>query len=290
MSAPSVPRATPRFLRALAETESADTHKIVFVGTSAYPVAVPREATPAPCMPLLIPQQAFNLALRKVLPEEYTRGLHFPCVEDILNSTPLCEFWAFLAESTQIDEVRSTFAGHRQPHKFSRAHNEDRQKGAAYVNEEIRPIFGYGHDADSQFSAVQSICSSPYLPWNYPADANAELRFAAAISVATTDLPGHRRQIQAALQELSDRCRGLTDRLRSHQPPTVRRVAGNVNLGLMAVLSTFTCWPGLQVRREVDHRIPHSRQHGPYSRLPPPAGPGAARRGRAAQNGRAGAR
>ena len=57
-----------------------------------------------------------------------------------------------------------------------------------------------------------------------------------------------RQCITCAIDDLSIRCADLDRQLRKQQPPSVRRVAGKISIGLMTVLSLLMQWP--------DHQLP----------------------------------
>ena len=71
-----------------------------------------------------------------------------------------------------------------------------------------------------------------------------DLQFAAQDTTRNlNNLEHHRLETMSAIAELTWRCLPLAEKLRSYQGLTVRRVAGDINLGLVAVLCVVCRWP-----------------------------------------------
>ena len=76
-----------------------------------------------------------------------------------------------------------------------------------------------------------------------------DLAFAATTAIQeAAHLQAYRECTSRALHTLSARCSGLDTQLRKQQPQTVKRVAGKVAVGLIAVMALLMQWP--------DHQLP----------------------------------
>ena len=182
--------------------------------------------------------------LRKLFPSEWLCDFKMPYVEDLANDEVFLAFrlwrkaeglhsegwiapdWSCLQAKASLDAAQG---------QQSRVH---------IAKDAFPPIIDPSLTKDEHFQQAAQLGCSRACPWHAEACVDADLRFAATKTVERLeDLREFRRGVGAVVGCLSSRCEKLTAVLRRHQPPTVRAVAGDVHIGLIAVLVVLTCWP-----------------------------------------------
>ncbi len=80
-------------------------------------------------------------------------------------------------------------------------------------------------------------------PWSLRAAVDLDLAFAAGQTVAyALTIRARHQHLRGMFRELSRRCRPLSGHLRWFQPTHVKRVAGKLSLGLVAVACLLMLW------------------------------------------------
>lgn len=187
-------------------------------------------------------QPSMDAALRGLFPSGWTQGFRMPNLEDIVNVAPFTCFADWLEANDISLSEGSSWANSAGP--GWRAAALGQQRGALHSAAQIEPLVGFGLSKAEHLARAQDLARRGKSPWTEIAAADNDLRFAAADLLANRNrLREHRQATRKAFSELADRCAPLTTQLRQFQPPSVKRIAGNVNLGLVAVLVILMAWP-----------------------------------------------
>ena len=181
--------------------------------------------------------------MRSYFPDDWINH-EFPWLEDLVNNEQLSG-WRRHSEQETVQSMVSTHAACTG----QTAQALDKQRGGVHSKHQCTPLIGWGIEAEAAFTACTSMVQDGRNPWNHTTPVTADLDFAAQQVIQhAPNLLAFRECTSSALEELSVRCTGLDKQLRQHQPPTVRRVAGKISVGLMTVSSLLMHWP--------DHQLP----------------------------------
>ena len=104
-------------------------------------------------------------------------------------------------------------------------------------------------------------------PTEHPGIEDADLQFAAfAMCRSYRRLAGVREEALAALKELKHRWRPVTSHLRKLQPPTVRRVTAERDIGLLGILIVLPHWPDVAYALDLIQGFP-TVGYAPWCRI-----------------------
>ena len=126
-----------------------------------------------------------------------------------------------------------------------------KQRGSTGSKHAIDPVVGFGLSKIPRYRAALSCAKDRQDPWHRAGSMPADFRFAAEQTASRVDrLRSTRQRPKGFLRDLSARTKGLSAALREQQSPNVRRVAGKLALGLVAVIVLLILWPdGTMPRR-----------------------------------------
>ena len=106
--------------------------------------------------------------------------------------------------------------------------------------------------AEEHYLKACSIADASCIPSFRYRESCLDLTFAATQTVSCAKcLAESRRATTAAVKELADRCKPLTEQLRQFQPPSVAIVTAGINLGLVCMLVVAMQWPDSNLPRRM---------------------------------------
>ncbi len=196
------------------------------------------------------PKAAFAEAMRALMPVA-ARSFAIPFVEDLINGNPFTCFAAWL-ESVGVDstaEQPPTRAGD-QTRSLIRL-SEGRKDGPFTSKMAAQQSVSFGLTKERHLKEAVDAADRSGLPLDRYEFLERDLRFAAVRTVVCREsIRKHREAAVRASEALVERLGPLSSQLRGLQPPTVRAVAGAMDLGLLAALGVILRWPDIELIRD----------------------------------------
>ena len=201
------------------------------------------EESPPPVVRRRWPQEVVVGAFRRLFPASVFDGFRFPMVEDLLGGEPFTGFADWKRQRGERDdvalgprilttrEIRAGRAGMGQ------------QQGAVTHKAALPPLLSHQLGPGEHFLEARRVAASPSPLERDPAG-DEDIRYAAErICAPAAALAAARLEHLAALEELRDRWRPVTARIRAAQCPTVAAVTKDRDLGLLALAVVLLAWP-----------------------------------------------
>ncbi len=196
------------------------------------------------------PQEGIQQALRGILPPLLVDA-HIPFIEDIINAPPFTSFLDWLDE---CGEPSWTMQGPswnyiRKP-AWQRV-AEGRQDGAFSSKKAVSQVVSYGLEKYEHLERAIASAKERGFPLDDSLGFDKDVRFAAFATVQNrSTLRKFRQGNVVAVNHLARRLHPLAEQLKQLQPPTVRSVAGDMNLALVAVLLIILQWPDIDLVKD----------------------------------------
>ncbi len=195
------------------------------------------------------PQESLAAAVRALLPRRVA-DLRVPFIEDIVNSPPFTLFEEWLESDYGEAELEQPPMWCGRGGRSMLRLTEGRQDGAFGSKMAAPPVVEFGLQKERHLARACEYVQTFGFPLDSMELIDSDLRFAAEWTVAHRgDLRAHRKSVVRAVKHLAERLAPLTSQLRAAQPPTVRAVAGTMDLGLLAVLCVLLRWPDVELIR-----------------------------------------
>ncbi len=193
------------------------------------------------------PQEGIQHAIRRILPLQASDA-KLPFIEDLVNASPFSDYAEWLEERGE-----ATWTTQEPSWNFIRKPAwqrvlEGRQDGSFSSNKAAPPLVGFGLTKDEHLCAAVDAARDRGFPLDDALGIDMDIQFAACMTVRHRgSLRKFRQTAATAITHLAHRLEPLADQLRSLQPPTVRAVAGDMNLALVAVLIVLLQWPDVNL-------------------------------------------
>ena len=196
------------------------------------------------------PQEHIDKVFRKMFPKEWTDGLKFPFIEDLVNAG------CFVAWIEWLDR-RGIEVREQKPPKHMKAADRGlyeafmgAQAGAMTSKKAVKAMISAEITKDQHYAEAIRKASLSELPDLEAIDFNEDLSFAAAETVRSRkDLRSRRQRDARALSELASRMRQADQHLKKFQPPEIAGVAGKVAVAFIAVVCIIIRWPDWRLPR-----------------------------------------
>ena len=110
------------------------------------------------------PQAAVDGVLRKLFPENLTRGCRVPNLEDLINSSPFTDYHKFLERRGLDADLQAGPTGMAEFRKGWRRAAEGEQKGTLFTAGGPEQVVSLGLTADAHFEAALQAATSEAFP------------------------------------------------------------------------------------------------------------------------------
>ena len=194
------------------------------------------------------PQWGLDAAIRSLFPDEWTRGVQIPVLDDLVNCAPFTTFPEFL-ESHDLNADGPL--GPTPVTSYSRGQRrlaEGDQRGSFFAAGAVAQIVPLGLTADSNFSAAASYARQWRFSMNQGLAVETDLQCAAAWTVANVDtLADARTSCYKAVVALAERLQPLSLHLRQRQQGAVAKVAAKMHVAFLAVAVILLQWPDVSL-------------------------------------------
>eukprot|EP00971_Amphidinium_carterae_P030486 599688-Amphidinium_carterae.1 len=170
-------------------------------------------------VPLLFPQDAINRYLAKAFPAEWVDGIRYPCIEDLVNTSPFIDFAQWLKQRPH--QIATNAAQSHMAGVGWQASALGSQAGAMSSHRALPALIAWGLEPNEHFRSASELATTGILPFDASVSVATDLRFAAIKTLERRrDARTTLHCFSGALKELSRRCHPLTTQLLKHQPPT----------------------------------------------------------------------
>ena len=201
--------------------------------------------------PWFLDQELINSELMEMLPELELRNL--PHAEDILNAPPFSVYREYFHNKGEYNDV--------MPPAFDQLESRPGvekslglQLGAIHSRYHTGQIVEPGSGKESHFREACRLADLGDFPTVSLMESEPDVVFAADQAVNRV-VQGVTPQVtKDELKKLHQRCKRLDNCLRDKMEPQVRQVAGDMNIGFIAMLIIAMRWP--------DRKLPFSLLHG----------------------------
>ena len=213
------------------------------LGFSARPI-IRREMVADPIdFPLRLPQAWLARVCRKIFPASWTAAVKFPCLENSVTSEPFDSWHCWMKQESELaandvppSVIACTEVGKQEA--FLGA-----QRGVDNMKSALPPLIDAGLDVANHFQEAMAIGAKGILPSDDDFIFSENIRFAAASTIERRAQIRNARQSDAkSIRELYRWLKSMSVALRRQQAESLRKVASNVHLALVAVLAIFR-WP-----------------------------------------------
>ena len=190
------------------------------------------------------PQAALELTFRKLFPREFTAGMKFPMLEDIVNAEPFTAFSELLGGLG----LPVTDASRPLPLLDVSRHNR-KLTGQIQANHVLRKgaintSVSLGLEPLDHMDRALTAAENETFPLDQSELVELDARFAARCTALHLDnLRSFRSQRLRAMQELASRLDGAKQHLRKFQPWPVSVIAKDVHIALLAIAVILLEWP-----------------------------------------------
>ena len=189
-------------------------------------------------------QEHIARTVRKMFPEEWSHGVSFPFIEDLINYEPF-NSWAIWRHGEQLPwEASVTPAWVAKECKAQHSCFLGWQRGAKESKLAVTRLIPSELSMDGHFDAALGIAAKGGIPFMHNTAFDDDLRCSADWTIRwRSQLRKKRQSCSKAFCELSDRLMKFSKALKRHQSMSVRSVASEVHVGLIAVVTVIMCWP-----------------------------------------------
>ena len=182
-----------------------------------------------------------------------------PYIQHIIQREPFCNFYNASGDATVCPPSMAAV-----DNKGAVEAALGLQLGAKDSKHAIQQLFPSGLGAEEHLRKALQLQREGFSSRFAVAPLDEDLRYAARGTVQSgVHLRRHRRECMKAIGRLARILQPLTEKLRAHQPPSVRAVAGTSHLALIAVFCYLIKWPdkllarrfitGFKVVGEMEH-------------------------------------
>ena len=189
---------------------------------------------------ILFLQESIVLAFRRLFPSDWLGNFKFPFIQDLVNTEPFTSYihWR-QSRGLEWDGCLGPHNVDRQA-RLRQRHAGGQQAGALAQKAALPPLLSFGLEADHHFQQSLLLGSRP-IPTERAPIMDDDLWFAAQLHVHPPDtLIAWRKRSIGALKELKQRWQSVTEKLRTFQTPSIRRVTAERDSGLTPLLLLLT--------------------------------------------------
>ena len=180
-------------------------------------------------------------AVQKLFPPEYTCGVDWPVLQDLLLADTFCDYHEFLEYRQYDSDLPLGPALLLDDSKAVRAWKAGEQKGHFFSKDPIPQLIPLGLTEDDHFDRCTQNAKAGVFPFQDLRNAELDVAFAAWQTVRYRDnLANWRSANVSVVRQLADRLRPLNARL---QKSSQCAVSGNMHVALLAYLLVLMRWP-----------------------------------------------
>ena len=183
-------------------------------------------------------QYAMDRIFRKLFPAEYTAGMKFPVLEDLVNREPFTTYFEFLDARELDSQTGAAPQSFKNIGKNMRAAATNNQRGTLFSAAALPQMVALGLQPDQHFQEAINLADEKKC---FPMEAGGAV--ALDLRCAADQMAKHRTQLHSArsdwfkaFKELSSRMQPVTAHLRKSQHIGPARVAHNVYIGFIGEL------------------------------------------------------